>query len=115
MQCAAGGSIAGLSPGSSMELPAMRAEGGDSSAAGVTPDGDKLEGGDPGLMGGHTGPTAQGADYAQGAQDRAKAGREAQQRQLAAKTGDTLYPPSGITALPRILISCCACPLGSKC
>jgi len=77
MHCAAGGSIAGLSPGSSMELPAMRAEGGDSSAAGFTPNGDKLEGGDPGLMGWHTGPTAQGADYAQGAQDRARAGREA--------------------------------------
>ena len=46
-------------------------------------------------MGGHTGPTAQGAEYAQGAQGRAKEGREAQQRQLAAQTGDTLYPASG--------------------
>ena len=76
-----------------MELP-MRTEGrdigGDASAVGVP-----LEGGDPALMGGHTGPTAEGAEYAQGAQDRAKAGREAQQRQLAAKTGDTLYPASG--------------------
>ena len=89
-----------------MDLSVMREDGWDSSAAGVTPNEDKLQGGDPGLMGGHTGPTAQGADYAQGAQDRAKAGREAQQRQLAAKTGDTLYPPSGITALPRILMLC---------
>lgn len=46
-------------------------------------------------MGGHTGPTAQGAEFARDAQGRAKEGREAQQRQLAAQTGDTLYPASG--------------------
>lgn len=47
-------------------------------------------------MGGHTGPTEEGAAYAPPAQERAKSGREAQQRQLAAKTGDVLYPASGL-------------------
>ncbi|CAL5229699.1 g13071 [Coccomyxa viridis] len=89
------GSLAGLSPGSSMELPwkveGGSAEGGDASALGGS-----MKGGDPALMGGHTEPTTEGAEYAQGAQDRAKAGRDAQQRQLAAKTGDTLYPASDV-------------------
>ena len=83
-----------------MELPwkveGGNAEGGDASASGAT-----MKGGDPALMGGHTEPTAEGAEYAQGAQDRAKAGREAQQRQLAAKTGDTLYPASGMRPSPN--------------
>lgn len=68
---------------------------GDASASGAT-----MKGGDPALMSGHTEPTPQGAEFAQGAQDRAKAGREAQQRQLADKTGDTLYPASGKPSSP---------------
>ena len=73
---------------------------GDASASGGT-----MKGGDPALMGGHTEPTPQGAEFAQGAQDRAKAGREAQQRQLADKTGDTLYPASGKPSSPTILLA----------
>ena len=89
--CAAGSSLAGLSPEGSIDLP-DRAEAGATTATSREP---QAEGGDPALMGGHTGPTAQGAGFAQGAQGRAKEGREAQQRQLAAQTGDTLYPASG--------------------
>ena len=95
--CAAGSSLSGLSPGGSLELPdsAMGATSArDGAPAAPTP-----QGGDASLMGGHTAPTQEGADFAQGAQDRAKTGREAQQRQLADKTGDTLYPASGLSKL----------------
>ena len=108
---AAGSSLSGLSPVASLELPdsAMGAtskrEGGPAAPA--------PQGGDPSLMGGHTGPTQEGADFAQGAQDRAKTAREAQQRQLAAKTGDTLYPASGLSQLWPSVVMCmfteCAC------
>ena len=95
--CAAGSSLSGLSPVASLELPdsAMGA----TSARDGGPAAPAPQGGDPSLMGGHTGPTQEGADFAQGAQDRAKAAREAQQRQLADKTGDTLYPASGLLRL----------------
>ena len=89
--CAAGSSLAGLSPEGSIDLPDRAEDGGTTATSRGAP----AEGGDPALMGGHTGPTAQGAEFAQGAQGRAKEGREAQQRQLAAQTGDTLYPASG--------------------
>lgn len=78
-----------------MELP-WKVEGGSAEGGDASASGGSMKGGDPALMGGHTEPTTEGAEYAQGAQDRAKAGREAQQRQLAAKTGDTLYPASGM-------------------
>ena len=77
-----------------MELP-WKVEGGNPEGGDASASGGAMKGGDPALMGGHTEPTTEGAEYAQGAQDRAKAGREAQQRQLAAKTGDILYPASG--------------------
>ena len=83
----------------------MRTAGGDAAGGDAPAEGGSLEGGDPALMGGHTGPTAEGAEYAQGAQDRAKAGREAQQRQLAARTGDTLYPASGKPSSQGLIIS----------
>ena len=95
--CAAGSSLSGLSPGGSLELPdsAMGA----TSARQGGPAAPAPQGGDPSLMGSHTGPTQESADFAQKAQDRAKTAREAQQRQLADKTGDTLYPASGLSQL----------------
>ena len=102
--CAAGSSLSGLSPVASLEMP--------DSALGATskqergPAAPVPQGGDPSLMGGHTGPTQEGADFAQGAQDRAKAAREAQQRQLADKTGDTLYPASGLSQLWPAIVMC---------
>ena len=87
----------------------MRTAGGDAAGGDAPAEGGSLEGGDPALMGGHTGPTAEGAEYAQGAQDRAKAGREAQQRQLAARTGDTLYPASGKLIISRPFLTMLGC------
>ena len=88
---AAGSSLAGLSPEGSIDLPDRGEDGGTT----ATSRGPSAQAGDPALMGGHTGPNAQGAEFARDAQGRAKEGREAQQRQLAAQTGDTLYPASG--------------------
>ena len=61
--------------------------------------GAQLPGGAIELMGGHTAPPPAAAEFAGAAEARARSGREAQQAQLVAQTGDTLYKSAG--ELPR--------------
>jgi len=61
--------------------------------------GAQLPGGATELMGGHTAPPPAAAEFAPAAEARARSGREAQQAELVAKTGDTLYKSAG--ELPR--------------
>lgn len=51
--------------------------------------------GDAELMGGHTAPPPAAKAFAPAAEQRARSVREAQQADLARKTGDTLYPSAG--------------------
>ena len=53
-----------------------------------------MDGADAARTGAHTGPSPEGAKYADTAKARAKDAREAQQDDQIKRTGDTLYPAS---------------------
>ena len=57
---------------------------------------------DGALTGEHTRPSPAAGQVGRAEEEKAKQGREAQQEELVKRTGDSLYPPSGLHCLLHV-------------